>query len=59
MEYNPNYHHRRSIRLPHYDYSQSGIYFVTICTHKKQCLFGEIKEGKMSFNQIGKIVAQE
>jgi putative transposase len=59
MEYNPNYHHRRSIRLPHYDYSQSGIYFVTICTYKKQCLFGEIKEGKMSLNQIGKIVAQE
>jgi REP element-mobilizing transposase RayT len=59
MKYNPNYHHRRSIRLPHYDYSQSGIYFVTICTHQKQCLFGEIKQGEMIFNQIGKMVAQE
>jgi REP element-mobilizing transposase RayT len=59
MKYNPDYHHRRSIRLPHYDYARSGIYFVTICTHQRQCLFGEICDGKMSLNQIGKIVAQE
>ncbi len=44
MKYNPKYHHRRSIRLPEYDYSQSGIYFITICTYKKQCLFGEIHQ---------------
>lgn len=59
MTYNPLYHHRRSIRLPQYDYSQSGFYFVTICTYKKQCLFGTIKEGKIYLNNIGKIVAQE
>ena len=59
MKYNPEYHHRRSIRLQGYDYSQTGIYFVTICTHKRQCLFGEICNGKMLLNQIGKIVAQE
>lgn len=59
MKYNPEYHHRRSIRLQGYDYSQTGIYFVTICTHKRQCLFGEICNGKMILNQIGKIVAQE
>jgi REP element-mobilizing transposase RayT len=59
MKYNSDYHHRRSIRLPEYDYSQAGIYFVTICTYKKQCLFGEIKQGKMLLNQIGKMVAQE
>jgi hypothetical protein len=40
--YNPQYHHRRSIRLPEYNYRQSGYYFVTICTYKKQCWFGEI-----------------
>jgi hypothetical protein len=33
MKYNPEYHHRRSIRLQGYDYSQTGIYFVTICRH--------------------------
>lgn len=59
MKYNPQHHHRRSIRLPKYDYSQSGIYFVTICTHQKQYLFGESDRGKMFFNQIGKIVREE
>jgi putative transposase len=59
MKFDPEKHHRRSIRLPNYDYSQTGIYFVTICTHQKQCLFGEIRDGKMSLNQIGQIVAQE
>ena len=59
MKYNPEYHHRQSIRLRGYDYSQSGAYFVTICTYKKQCWFGEIRNSKMILNQIGKIVAQE
>jgi REP element-mobilizing transposase RayT len=59
MKYNPEYHHRRSIRFQGYDYSQTGIYFVTICTYQRQCLFGEIRNGKMILNQIGKIVAQE
>ncbi len=31
MKYNPDIHHRRSIRLQHYDYSSEGCYFVTIC----------------------------
>jgi REP element-mobilizing transposase RayT len=47
---------RRSIRLKEYDYSQSGAYFVTICTHNKECLFGEIVDGKMILNDAGKIV---
>ncbi|TVQ50061.1 MAG: transposase [Gloeocapsa sp. DLM2.Bin57] len=58
-KYNPSEHHRRSIRLPEYDYSQSGMYFITICTYQKQCLFGEINQGQMYLNQIGKMVAQE
>jgi REP element-mobilizing transposase RayT len=59
MNYNPHDHHRRSIRLPEYDYSQLGIYFVTLCTYQRQCLFGEIHGGKMCLNQVGKLVAQE
>ena len=42
MAYNPNIHHRRSIRLKGHDYSQPGLYFITICCHNRQCLFGEI-----------------
>lgn len=53
----PNKHHRRSIRLPGYDYSQSGAYFVTICVNQRQCLFGDVVDGQMQLNQYGEIVA--
>jgi len=46
---------RRSIRLQGYDYSQAGAYFVTICTQNKECLFGEIENGKMRLNDAGKM----
>lgn len=36
MKYDPQIHHRRSIRLPGYDYSQPGAYFVTICTYNRE-----------------------
>ena len=42
MKYDPNKHHRRSIRLKGYDYTQVGAYFVTICTDNRECLFDEI-----------------
>ncbi len=38
-EFDPKIHHRRSIRLREYDYSQSGAYFITICTHNRELLF--------------------
>lgn len=55
MPYNPDIHHRRSIRLKGYDYSQQGAYFVTICTHQRNCLFGEIVDGEMKLNTNGEI----
>jgi putative transposase len=57
MSYNPEIHHRRSIRLQGYDYTKAGIYFVTICSHQRQHLFGEIENGEMKRNAIGQIVA--
>ena len=48
--------HRKQIRLKKYDYSQSGLYFVTICTQKRECLFGNVVDGKMVLNDVGKIV---
>jgi REP element-mobilizing transposase RayT len=51
--------HRRSIRLPEYDYSQVGAYFVTICTYNRECLFGNIEDGKLILNEYGKIVCVE
>jgi putative transposase len=54
-KYNPNIHHRRTIRLKGYDYSQTGLYFITICTKNRGCLFGEIRNGKMVLNDAGDI----
>ena len=55
-KFNPNLHHRRSIRLKNYDYSQSGLYFITICTQNRECLFGEIIDDKINLNIAGKMV---
>lgn len=47
---------RKPNRLKHYDYSQSGWYFVTICTQNHKHHFGKIKNGKMILNEFGIIV---
>jgi REP element-mobilizing transposase RayT len=57
QKYNPHIHHRKSIRLKGYDYSQAGAYFITICCHDRACLFGEILDHKMVLNEWG-IIAQ-
>ncbi len=48
--------HRRVIRLKEYDYSQSGEYFVTVCTHGHECTLGKIINGQMRLNEIENIV---
>lgn len=55
MTFNSDLHKRLSIRLAGYDYSQAGLYFVTICTKDRQCLFGAIENGQMILNETGKI----
>jgi putative transposase len=40
--FDPNRHHRRSIRLPGYDYRSAGAYFVTFCTHQRVLLFEDL-----------------
>ena len=52
-------HHRRSIRLPNYDYSQPGAYYVTIVTWHREFLFGEVVDGQMRLNKAGEIVQWE
>jgi len=49
---------RRSIRLPEYDYSRSGAYFITICSFNKELVFGEIVDGRIVLSEIGKIAAK-
>ena len=50
---------RKQIRLKNYDYSENGAYFVMICTYEKRCIFGYVKDGKMHFNDYGKIANEE
>lgn len=58
-KYNPLIHHRRSIRLKGYDYSQAGLYFITCCCHNKACRFGNIINEEMHLNQFGEIAHNE
>jgi putative transposase len=58
MKYDPNKHHRQSIRLRDYDYAQAGAYFITICAHDRRCLFGDVIDGEMRLNGLGLIVVE-
>ena len=58
MVYNPEKHHRRSIRLQGYDYTRPRGYFITVCTCQRKNLFGEIIDGTMKLNEYGKIAEQ-
>ena len=59
MSYTPDIHHRHSIRLKDFDYAQAGAYFITICAWQRECLFGEIVNGEMVLNDMGRIVVEE
>ena len=59
MEYNPEKHHRHSIRLKGYDYAQAGLYFITICVQNRKCLYGDITNGKMNLNDAGRMVENQ
>ena len=50
---------RKQIRLPNYDYSDNGAYFITICTKDKKKIFGYVKNGQMHYNEYGKIAFNE
>jgi REP element-mobilizing transposase RayT len=59
MKYDPQKHHRRSIRLKGYDYTQPGAYFVTICAYQRDEIFGAIINGEVRLSALGKIVREE
>jgi REP element-mobilizing transposase RayT len=50
------HHHRRSVRLQGYDYTQNGAYFVTICAYERACVFGQMVDDVMAINAWGQIV---
>jgi putative transposase len=59
MSYNQLIHHRRSIRLKGYDYAQPGVYFITIVSHRRLPIFGEITGGAVRLNACGEIARAE
>ncbi len=50
---------RRSLRLPGYNYSQPGAYFVTICTQNRLPIFGRVDQGRMLLNNCGIIATRK
>ena len=48
-----------STRLSHWDYAGNGYYFVTICTHQKRHLLGEVFDGRPRLSEAGSIVDEE
>jgi putative transposase len=61
MTYDPEKHHRRSIRLKGFDYSRSAVYFVTICVQDRECLFGTIPPSgeHVILNDAGKMISAQ
>jgi len=54
-KFDPQKHHRKSVRLNGYDYTLAGAYFVTMVTWHRDCLFGKVANGEMILNDFGKI----
>jgi putative transposase len=52
-------HHRRSIRLRGRDYSRAGMYFVTLCTYYRECLFGTVGAGGVRLSEWGRVARDE
>ena len=59
MRYDPKTHHHRSIRLKGYDYTLPEAYFVTLVTHRRDPVFGEVSGGEMKLSALGQIVLDE
>lgn len=58
IQYDPEKHHRRSIRLAGYDYATPGAYFVTLCVRDRVCALGNIVRDSMVLSDWGRVVAQ-
>jgi REP element-mobilizing transposase RayT len=59
MKYNPEIHHRHSIRLKGYDYTQPGAYFITLVTFHRDEIFGEVVNAEMKLSAQGQIACDE
>jgi REP element-mobilizing transposase RayT len=58
VNYNPDLHHRRSIRLRDYDYAQAGAYFIALCARYRRYRFGGVDGTDMRMNDAGKMLTE-
>ena len=58
-KFDPQKHHRHSIRLKGYDYTQPGAYFLTVVIWQRECLLGIVRSGEMYLNVYGSLVQNE
>ena len=58
MQHRSQRHARRSIRLPSYDYSRAGAYFVTLCIQGRECLLGEVVNEGVELSDMGHFVKE-
>jgi len=58
-KFDPQKHHRRSIRLQGYDYASAGGYYVTIVAWQRECLFGEVVNKEMVLSKFGLVAKQQ
>ena len=56
--FDPDKHHRRSIRLQGYDYTSAGAYFVTICAYRRECLFGDVVNSSVEVSPFGQLASE-
>lgn len=56
VKYDPDKHHRRSIRLKNHYYASAGIYFVTVCVQNRKPLFGTVVDDTIELNEAGQMV---
>jgi putative transposase len=59
MSENNASHHRKSIRLRGYDYTQAGAYFITLVTYQRTCLFGEWVVEEIKPSKLGNLIVSE
>jgi len=53
MRCEPKVHSPKSAGLPNHDCSSAGFYFVTLCTYKRRCLFGDAVDGELQLSKFG------
>ena len=50
---------RHSLRIKDYDYTQSGAYFITVCTYNRECILGSINHSEVILTNYGQFVREE